>query len=83
MKTIDCTAKLTPEGQLILPPEIVKRLNLKKKTTRRIIIFDEKKSQKNLSEFCGKWKDERDADEIISEIYNDREKNDRSDRFNL
>jgi hypothetical protein len=53
------------------------------KAKRRIIIFNEKESQKSLSEFCGKWQDQRDADEIISEIYADREKNCRSDRFSL
>jgi hypothetical protein len=83
MKTISCNAELTPDGQLILPPEVVKQLNVKRKAKRRIIIFNEKKSQKSLGEFCGKWQDQRDADEIISEIYADREKNCRSDRFSL
>lgn len=83
MKTINCTAELTPEGRLILPPEVVKQLKIKSKTARRIIIFDEKKSRKKLTDFCGKWQDQRDATEIISEIYADREKNYRSDRFSL
>ena len=83
MKAITCNAELTPDGQLILPPEVVKQLNVKRKAKRRIIIFNEKESKKSLSEFCGKWQDQRDADEIISEIYADREKNCRSDRFSL
>ena len=83
VKAVSCTAELTPDGQLILPPEIVKKLNVKSKARRRIIIFNEKESQKTLSEFCGKWQDERDADEIVSEIYTDREKNLRSEKFNL
>jgi hypothetical protein len=83
VKSISCNAELTPDGQLILPPEVVKQLNVKSKATRRIIIFNNKKSKKNLSEFCGKWQDQRDADEIVSEIYADREKNSRSDRFHL
>ena len=74
MKTIRCNAELTPEGQLILLPEVIKQLDVKRKAKRRIIIFDEKESHKCLSEFCGKWQDQRDADEIISEIYADREK---------
>jgi predicted ATPase len=37
--------------------------------------LNEKELQKSLNEFCGKWQDQRDADEIISEIYADREKN--------
>ncbi len=28
MKTIRCNAELTPDGQLILPPEVVKQLNV-------------------------------------------------------
>ena len=83
MKTISCNAVLTPDGQLILPPEVAKQLNVKRKATRRIIILNDKESKKSLSEFCGKWQDQRDADEIIAEIYTDREKNCRSDRFNL
>jgi len=87
MKTISCDAVLTPDGQLILPPEVVKRLDVKSKAKRRIIILNNqeshKESQKRLSEFCGKWQDQRDADEIIAEIYTDREKNCRSDRFSL
>jgi hypothetical protein len=68
VKAISCTAKLLPDGHLVLPSEIVRQLNVKTRTTRRIIIFNEKSSKKSLSQFCGKWQDERDADEIISEI---------------
>ena len=83
MKTISCNAVLTPDGHLILPPEVVKKLDVKRKATRRVIILDNKESKKSLGEFCGKWQDQRDADEIIADIYTDREKNCRSDRFNL
>lgn len=84
MKVLSCNVEILPDGQLVLPPEIVRRLNLKKKNTHRIIIMNQKAtSKKSLSDFCGKWKDDRDADEIISEIYADRDKNLRSDRFSL
>jgi hypothetical protein len=75
-----------PDGQLILPPEVIKQLGIKTRTTKRIIIFNEKspsKTQTDLSQFCGRWKDDRDADEIISEIYADRAQNRRSEKFNL
>jgi hypothetical protein len=78
MSSISCTAELLPGGQLILPPDIIKRLHVTAKTTRRIIILDG-----NLSQFRGMWKDDRDADEIISEIYENREQNYRSDRISL
>jgi len=83
MRTISCTAKVMPDGHLVLPPDVVKQLNVKRKTTRRILIFNDKVQHGDLSRFCGRWKDDRDADEIIREIYADRDKNCRSDRFEL
>jgi hypothetical protein len=83
VRAISCTAKVMPDGRLALPPEVVKQLNVKRKKTRRIIIFTDKAPREDLSRFCGRWKDDRDADEIIREIYADRDKNCRSDRFEL
>ena len=62
---------------------MLKQGKSKRLRTGKLCSINEKESQKSLSEFCGKWKDQRDADEIISEIYADREKNCRSDRFSL
>lgn len=39
--------------------------------------------KKGLARFCGKWQDERDPDEIIAEIYADRQKNIRSEKVVL
>ena len=40
----------------------------------------EKKDQNDdMSQFCGKWQDDRGAEEIVSQIYKDRAKNVRSD----
>ncbi len=36
--------------------------------------------RRNLTRFCGAWKDERSADDIIEEIYTDRQRNTRSDQ---
>ncbi len=36
-----------------------------------------------LSQFCGKWQDDRDAEEIVSQIYADRAKNVRSEKAAL
>jgi hypothetical protein len=35
----------------------------------------EKPKKKGLARFCGKWQDEREAEEIVTEIYGDRLKN--------
>jgi hypothetical protein len=85
MKAIQCEAKVLPDGHLILPGEIAEQIKPKRdtKTTRRIIILNEKTQPHNLSRFCGKWQDDRDADEIIAEIMVDRNSNVRSDKINL
>lgn len=35
------------------------------------------------TQFCGKWQDNRSADEIVSEIYAERERNIRSEKAGL
>jgi hypothetical protein len=40
----------------------------------------EKEQNDDLSQFCGKWQDARDAEEIVSQIYADRAKNIRSEQ---
>jgi hypothetical protein len=83
MKTINCTAKLLPDGYLLLPPDVLKKIKKKKNAAHRIIILNTDTPKKGLSRFCGRWKDDRDADEIVSEIFKDRIDNNRSDRINL
>ncbi|MCK4765311.1 MAG: hypothetical protein KAW12_24130 [Candidatus Aminicenantes bacterium] len=86
MKTITCEAELLPDGHLVLPPEVIKQIKTrskKKPTKRRIIILTDEPRLHHLSRFCGKWQDERDADEIIAEIRADREKNVRSEKVCL
>lgn len=86
MKTINCEAELLPDGHLVLPPEVVKQIKAKsnkRPTKRRIIIFTDEPRQHHLSRFCGKWQDDRNADEIIAEIRADRDKNLRSEKAGL
>ena len=83
MKTINCTAKLLPDGHLLLPTDVLKKIKKKKNAAHRIIILNTDARKKGLSRFCGRWKDDRDADEIVSEIFKDRIDNNRSDRINL
>jgi hypothetical protein len=43
----------------------------------------DKTTKKSISRFFGKWKDERSAEEIVSEIRADRERNVRSGKIEL
>ncbi len=83
MGTIECTATLMPDGHLILPPDVVKQLNIRTQSLRRIIILNEKSQKRTLNQFAGQWKDDRDADEILAEIYKGRDENMRSNRVEL
>lgn len=88
MKTINCEAELQSDGHLVLPKEVVKQIRTKvnkfKSITKRIIILPGNNNSTNrLSRFCGKWQDDREADEILTDIRSDREKNNRSDNINL
>jgi hypothetical protein len=84
MKTIDCEARVLPDGHLVLPPEVAEKIKVKPDAieTRRIIIFEKNGQPTSLGRFCGAWKDERDADDIIEDIMADRRKNLRSEEMN-
>ncbi len=82
MSIIEYIAEILPDGHLSLPEEIRKKLNLKVHSRLHIALFPLKEN-KGLTRFCGKWQDKRDADEIIAEIINSREKNIRSGRVKL
>jgi hypothetical protein len=69
-------AKVLPNGYLSLPPTIFSSLNLKVNSKIRILIIEE---TKGLNRFCGQWQDERDAEDIVSEIYSERNNNNRSE----
>ncbi len=85
MSTIHCEAQVLPDGHLLLPPEIARRIstNSNTTTTRHIIILNSNgtNKSKNLNRFCGHWLDDRDADDIIDEITGDRSNNRRSETF--
>ncbi len=71
---------LSPDEQLKLAEIIF--ANLKTALSRQS--ETEKKEQNDeLSQFCGKWQDDRDAEEIVSQIYADRAKNVRSEKIVL
>ncbi len=71
--------ELSLEDQLKLTEIIF--ANLKTALSRQP---DTKENQDDdLSQFCGKWQDDRDAEEIVSQIYADRAKNVRSEKAAL
>lgn len=77
MRTINCEARVMPDGHRVLPPEVAEKIKGKLDTieTRRIIIFEKNGKPTSLKRFCGAWKDDRDADDIIDDIMADRRKN--------
>ncbi len=69
--------ELTLEEQLKLTEIIL--ANLKTALKRRSVSGKEDRNDE-LNQFCGKWRDDRDAEEIVSRIYEDRAKNIRSEK---
>jgi len=78
MKKYEYMAKVLPDGHLSLPMTIANQLNLKVNSNIRIRIFQDDK-KRGLNRFCGKWQGEQNAEEIVSQIYSEREKNNRSE----
>jgi hypothetical protein len=82
MNKSECIVKVLPNGHLLLPPTIASQLNLEVNSQIRILIIEENK-KRGLSRFCGQWQDERDAEDIVSEIYSARHQNNRSETSTL
>jgi hypothetical protein len=79
MKKNECIARVLPDGNLSLPPTFANQLKLKVNSKIRIIVISDAE-KKGLSRFCGKWQDERSAEELVSEVYSEREKNNQRER---
>lgn len=80
MKAVEYTTNISKNGVLLLPREILQELNVMKDSKVKIVLlYDDKSGKKDLTRFCGKWQDKRDANEIIKGIYTDRNKNIRSE----
>ena len=78
MNQNEYTARVMPDGQLSLPPILANQLNLKVNSEVRILIIPDKK-KRGLSRFCGKWQDDRTTENLVEEIYSERENNNRSE----
>ena len=79
MKKNEYIAKVLPDGHLSLPPTLASKLSLKVNSKVRVLIIPDT-SKSGLNRFCGKWQDKRSAEDIVSEIYTEREKNKRSEK---
>lgn len=76
MINVEYKAKVLPDGHLSCPEDIKKRLRLSNGTEVKVIISVERKISESETEkktgFCGIWQDDRDAQEIIRDIYSNR-----------
>lgn len=84
MNAIEYTTRITPDGNISLPPSILYDLNLEKHTRVRVLLlFEETTKASRLSRFAGKWQDERSADEIVTIVYSERQRNERAREVTL
>lgn len=78
MKAIEYVTTVSKDGRFSLPHDIMAELDLTATNQVRILLLVPEKTapqKTNLSQFTGKWEDDRDADEIVAEIYADRARN--------
>ncbi|MGD9731575.1 MAG: hypothetical protein AB7U45_05270 [Desulfamplus sp.] len=90
MQVIEYTTDISSNGTFSIPAELFKKIQLKKNSQVRILVLyeepsyqGESPSKKGIKRFCGKWQDDRDAHEIIDEIYQSRSRNSRSEEYQL
>jgi len=80
MKAFEYTTNISENGVLLLPKEILQELNVMKNSKIKVVLlYEDEPDKKDLTRFCGKWQDKRDANAIIKGIYADRDKNIRSE----
>ena len=76
MKTVKYTTTILSDGHLFIPEDVKKELELDNNSIVKVVIAKEEgikaKSTEEFLKLFGTWEDERDADEIIKEIYETR-----------
>lgn len=84
MQRVEYKASVLPDGHLSCPENVKQRLGLVNGTEVKVIIISsdapgektEKMVKRSVSQkgtgICGIWQDERDAEEIIRDIYSNR-----------
>jgi hypothetical protein len=78
MKAIEYVTTVSKDGRFSLPHDIMAQLDLTATNQVRILLLVPEKTtppKTNLSQFTAVWEDDRNADEIVAEIYADRDRN--------
>jgi len=76
MKAFEYTTNISENGVLLLPKEILQEMNVMKNSKIKVVLlYEDEPDKKDLTRFCGKWQDKRDANAIIKGIYADRDNN--------
>ena len=83
MEIFEYFTEIRPDGYLAVPEDVIKKINLKSHSKLRISILPIETKKKGLICFSGKWQEDRDAKEIVEDLYNSRNKNTRSQSINL
>ncbi|MCK5542947.1 MAG: hypothetical protein KAI40_09665 [Desulfobacterales bacterium] len=83
MEIFEYFTEIRPDGYLAVPKEVIKKINLKPHSKLRISILPIETEKKGLICFSGKWQDDREANKIVEDLYNSRNKNTRSQRIKL
>lgn len=81
MLNVEYEAKVLPDGHLSCPESIKEKLRLSNGTEVKVIIMIEEippafykslaRTEKKTG-FCGVWQDDREAEEIVQDIYSNR-----------
>jgi len=83
LETFEYIAEILPDGHLSIPKTVIKKFNLKSHTKLHISILLIESKKKDLTNFCGKWNNDREAKKIVEDIYKFRDKNTRSEIIKL
>ena len=77
MKTAEYTTSILPDGHLAIPKEVKKKLDLTGTSKVKVIIAKEEEektgSTQGFLKLFGTWEDNRNANEIIDDIYETRQ----------
>lgn len=80
MKVIEYTTEFPTDGHFTLPLAMLPDIDLcQPKKVRVLIIYEETPPKKTLAHFGGRWQNKRSADEIVAELYAEREQNVQTD----
>ncbi len=80
MRSFEFIAEVCSTGEITLPRAVAQSLPPSTPVEVRLQSLVEETPRPGLQEFRGHWQDDRDAEQIVAEIYADRLANRRSER---